>query len=306
MALLHDIQQELLNNAIGVGSILLKFRFLASKLDVDILEEWVQYETEGYPNNVPVPDYRLAQITYTGTFSGIAQQINNVSIPSQLIEKFAGKEWLTYQIRDGLLVIDNRLNAASDTGHFAIDSSNLKLILQNKIYQGMSIVEINNRIDTGEFTGVQQAVRAKALDFALKLEKQVPAASEIFVGNKSIRISASEQENVTHLTQKVFLGDVTSIHADVGSAIAFSVIKGSRASLTEALEAAGMSSTDAKEFSEIAGDESPPSATQPIGKKTENWLKKKLKGSTAEFWHLGKATAREVIVDALKQYYGLM
>ena len=125
MAPIHDIQAALLDDKIGVGTILLKLRFLASKLDADILEEWVRHETEGYPNGTLIPDYRVAQITYTGTFADIARQIHNVSIPSHLIEKFAGKEWVTFEIRDGLPLIDSQLQGNSN---FAVDSSNLKLI----------------------------------------------------------------------------------------------------------------------------------------------------------------------------------
>ncbi len=134
MALLHKIQAALLDEKVGVGTILLKLRFLASKLDADILEEWVQHETEGYPVDALIPEYHIAQITYTETYADIAKQINNVSIPGHLIAKFAGKKWLTFEIRDGLPVIDSQLDNIGEDGHFAIDSSNRKLILQDKTY----------------------------------------------------------------------------------------------------------------------------------------------------------------------------
>ena len=306
MPLLHDIQAALLDDKLGVGSILLKLRFLASKLDANILEEWVQHETEGYPTDARVPDYRIAQITYTGTFADMVKQIKNVSIPGHSIEKFAGKKWLSFEIREGLPVIDSQLENISEDGYFAIDSSNLKLILQDKIYKGMAIVEIDNRIDTGAFTRVQQAVRAKALDFSLKLEKQVPAAAEISVGQTGGAITPTEQENVKHLTQQIFYGDVTNIHADSGSAVTLNVIKGDTSSLTKALEEAGFPSGEAKELAEIAGKEGPQDEMQPLGTNVQEWMRDKLKGGAAEAWGIGKSVARDVIIGALKQYYGLM
>ncbi len=305
MALLHDIQATLLDDKIGVGSVLLKLRVLASKLDADILEEWVHHETEGYPTNARIPDYRIAQITYTGTFADIAKQINNVSIPSHLIEKFAGKKWVTYEIRDGLPFIDSRLENIGKDGHFAIDSSNLKLILQDKIYEGIAIVEISNRIDTGAFTRIQHAVRAKTLDFALKLEKQVPAAAEISVEQTGGAITPTEQENVKHLTQQVFYGDVTNIHADYGSAVTLNVTKGDTSSLAKALEAAGFPSGEAKELAEIAGKEAPQDEMKPLGTNVQEWLKDKLKDGAVDAWGIGKSVARELIIEALKQFYGL-
>ena len=306
MALLHDIQTALLDDKIGVGSILLKLRFLASRLDADILEEWVQHETEGYPVDARIPDYRIAQVTYTGTFADVAKQINNVSIPGHLIEKFAGKEWVSLEIREGLPVIDSQLENIREDRHFAIDSSNLKLILQDKIYKGMAIVEISNRIDTGAFTRIQQAVRAKTLDFALKLEKQVPVAAGISVGKTGGAITSIEQENIKHLTQQIFYGDVTNILANSGSAVMLNVVKGDTSSLAKALEAAGIPSGEAEELAEIANQEAPQNEMQPLGTNVQEWLRNKLKGGAVEAWGIGKSVARQVISEALKQYYGLM
>ena len=306
MPLLHDIQAALLDDTFSVGSILFKLHFLASKLDADILEEWVQHETEGYPSGARIPDYRIAQITYTGTFADLAKRINNVSIPSHLIEKYAGKEWLRFEIRDGLPVIDSQLDNMGEDSHFAIDSSNLKLLLQGKIYKGMAIVEIDNRIDTGAFTRIQHAVRAKTLDFTLKLEKQVPAAADISVGHTGGAITLTEQENVKHLTQQIFYGNVTNIHADSGSAVTLNVIKGDTSSLAQALEQAGLTAGEAKELAEIAGKEGPHDETQPLGTNVQEWLRDRLKGGTAEAWGIGKSLARDVIIESLKQYYGLI
>ncbi|MDF1727364.1 MAG: hypothetical protein P1U53_06410, partial [Sulfitobacter sp.] len=69
MPLIHDIQTALLDENASVGPMLLKLRFLAAKLDADILEEWVQHEAEGYPDDVDVPEYRQASITCTGSFA---------------------------------------------------------------------------------------------------------------------------------------------------------------------------------------------------------------------------------------------
>lgn len=306
MALLHDIQAALLDDTIGVGSALLKLRFLAARLDADILEEWVQHEIEGYPDDAPIPDYRIAQVTYKGTFADMAWQLNDVSIPGHLIAKFAGEQWVKYAIREGLPVIDSRLKDASDGGHFAVDSSNLKLILQGKIYEGMAIIDISNRIDTGAFTHIQQAVRAKALDFALKLEKQVPAAADISVEQMSSAITPTEQEDIKHLTQQTFYGDVTNIHADAGTTVTLNVIKGDASSLVKALEAAGIPSGEAKELVEIAGREAPQNDKEPLGANAQQWLTDKLKGGAVEAWGIGKSVAREVIIQAVKQYYGLM
>ncbi len=211
MPLIHDIQTALLDENASVGAMLLKLRFLAAKLDTDILEEWVQYEAEGYPYTANLPEYRIAHITYTGTFVDMVRQLNNVSIPGALVARHAGDQWVKMQIRDGLPLIESQLKQSTLKNHFGIDCSNLKVLLQGKIYPGMSIVDINSRIDTGAFARIQHAVRAKTLDFTLKLEKQIPAVMDIEVGARPIEISSDDQKSVEHLTQHIFYGDVTNI-----------------------------------------------------------------------------------------------
>lgn len=220
MPLIHDIQTALLDENARVGPILLKLRFLAAKLDADILEEWVQHEAEGYSNGIDVPEYRKANITYTGTFTNVARQFSNVSIPSGLISSIAGDQWVNHQIREGLPLIESQISSMKDGSHFGIDCSNLKVILQDKIYKGMDIIEINSRIDTGELSRVQHAVRAKTLDFTLKLEKHVPSVSEIEVGSAAVKMSSHEQRNIENLTQNIFYdvrGDVTNIQSSAGA-----------------------------------------------------------------------------------------
>jgi AbiTii len=92
MALLTEIQASLMQQGQQIGPILLKLRFLASRLGSGPLEEWVKHESEGYPRATEVPDYRRIAVSYTGTFFGpFGSGIENAPIPPFLIEKFCGK-----------------------------------------------------------------------------------------------------------------------------------------------------------------------------------------------------------------------
>jgi hypothetical protein len=70
MTVLTEVQASLIQQDQQIGPILLKLRFLASRLGSGPLEEWVKHETEGYPRATEVPDYRRIAVSYTGTFSG--------------------------------------------------------------------------------------------------------------------------------------------------------------------------------------------------------------------------------------------
>lgn len=301
MALIHDLQAELLNEEKSVGFVLLKLKFLASKLGVDVLDDWVQNEIEGYPPDIPVPEYRETTITYTGTFVDIAKQLNNVPIPTHLVKEHAGEVWTKYQIRSSLSLIDQQMKEKGDR-KFGIDASNLALLLQNKVYNGMAIVEIRSNIDIGSFLNIQHTVRARALDFVLKLEKEIPSVKDIEVGGKPTDVSAAQLEKVTHLTQQIIHGGVTNITA-TGDAVNLhvNVKKGDVTSLIEALVSQGIAAQDAKELAEIARVEPDKLSAQA----TESWLQGKIKEGAVGAWSIGVDVAKQVISSALKGFFGI-
>ncbi|MGY2904674.1 AbiTii domain-containing protein [Bradyrhizobium sp. URHC0002] len=64
MSILREIQAAILQENPDLGTILLKLRFLASRLGSEPLEDWVKYEAEGYPRDADVPEYRVAGLSY--------------------------------------------------------------------------------------------------------------------------------------------------------------------------------------------------------------------------------------------------
>src|SRR5688572_7880440 len=99
MSILREIQAELLSDKAELSTILLKMRFLASRLGSEPLEDWVRFESEGYPPDVELPQYRIVGVSYKGTWSGPYNSgINNAPIPGYLIEKYASKAWTHYKV----------------------------------------------------------------------------------------------------------------------------------------------------------------------------------------------------------------
>lgn len=153
MGLLHEIQASLLNDNSAIGPILLKLRFLAARLGSDVLEDWVLHEMNGYPQNIPVPDYRTAPISYSGTFSNGFQTLNNIAISEYHIKKLAGESWLHIDIRDPLSVIDGIVADISDDPKkkqkYGISTGNLRLLLQNKLYDNLPMIEMYSEFSPG-------------------------------------------------------------------------------------------------------------------------------------------------------------
>lgn len=83
--LLYQIIADLLDDSSSVGSALLKLRFLASRLESEPLEDWVQHEIEGYEKDRAVPDYRRVGVIYRGTLTDGHRVMSDIPIPIHLV-----------------------------------------------------------------------------------------------------------------------------------------------------------------------------------------------------------------------------
>ena len=52
-----------------LGQVLLRLRLLAARIGSQPLAEWVRHESEGYPHDAELPDYRFIPVSYTANFS---------------------------------------------------------------------------------------------------------------------------------------------------------------------------------------------------------------------------------------------
>ena len=174
MSLLREIQASLIE-AQPIGPVLLKLRFLASRLGSVPLEEWVKHESEGYPSDVALPDYRKVGVSYVGTFSGpFGSGIRNAPIPPYLIEKHAGRHWTSYEIRQSVSSVDDLIAAAKGKGSLHIDAANLMLLLQGHVYPDYACNGVSGTISKASLVELQNAVRSKVLELTISAGKIDP------------------------------------------------------------------------------------------------------------------------------------
>ena len=70
MNLLEDIQNAAADSSSDVETLLRKCKILAARLNNQQLEDWLIWESNGYPEDVPVPKYRVWQLQVRGNFLG--------------------------------------------------------------------------------------------------------------------------------------------------------------------------------------------------------------------------------------------
>lgn len=307
MGLLREIQSSLLQQGQEIGPILLKLRFLASRLGSAPLEDWVRHESEGYPSEVTVPSYRKLGVSYKATFSGpFGSGIRNAPIPPFLIEQHAGPQWTLYEVRQSVAAIDELVrDSGKPSGTLQINAANLILLLQGKVYEGYACNSVTGLISKASLKEIQNAVRARVLELTIQLEKSIPAAADIDLG-PSRDTSMKEAEKVTKITQQIVHGNVTTISNSGDKAIFhFNNTERDSRALLQALVDAGIERVDAEEFSKIVAEEPGGTKDDPFGERAKGWILKNLNKAADGTWKIGLAAATSVLTEATLKYYGL-
>lgn len=302
MSILREIQAAVLKEEPDLGTVLLKLRFLASRLGSEPLEDWVKYEAEGYPRNVEVPSYRIVGVTYRGTWSGpFGSGIQNAPIPPLLVEKYAGKSWIDYKVRESIAGVQAMVSGGGEIG---IDASNLILRLQGKIYKDWACNSISGEVSMISVKEIKQAVRSRILEFTIELEKRLPAATEITLQDL-INKRSGNSAAVTQIFNQTVYGNVTHVTAIDGGRIALSIMAGDTLSMMSELVKVGLPENAAKEVAEIVAGEKPENADQPLGQRALAWFKENAPKAANEAWKVGADVLKDVLTEAALKFYGL-
>jgi hypothetical protein len=306
MGLLAQIQTALMDGQ-PIGPILLKLRYLASRLGSGDLEAWVKHESEGYPPGVELPSYRKVGVYYTANFNGpFGAQIRNAPIPSYLIQQFAGEQWNNYEIRQSVSSIDELLSGNNESGVLHIDAANLILLLQGNVYRGYACNSASCQISKASIVEIQNAVRTRALELTIQIEKSVPAASAVVIGSQADLPAQRETDKVTQITNQVIHGNYTNIsNSGYGAKFDLNISSNNTPSVVKALEGAGITHDDAEAIAKIFAQEMPESDVDPFGKKAKAWITKNIGKAANGTWKVGLAVATQILTEAASKYYGL-
>lgn len=306
MSLLHEIQAAVLNEDADLAPILLKLRLLASRIESQPLADWVRHESEGYPADAEVPDYRILPVSYKANFSGpLGSGIKNAPISPYLIEKFAGKQWVRYEMRESIAAVDDLLAHSTEGGSLGINAANLILLLQGKVYPDYACNSVTGTISRSALAAIRHSVRSRVLELTIELEKSIPEASSLSLGPAGA-IASKSAAAATQIANQIIYGNVTSVSTvGDGARIAVAIVERDAKGLVDYLSKLGLLEADAKELAELASSEEPESKTEPMGPKVRDWLVRNIKKAANGTWKMGVSVATDVIKEALLKYYGL-
>src|SRR5262249_36822253 len=126
VALLEDIQNSAVDANSDLGTLLRKGKLLAARLGIKPLEGWLLWESNGYPDNVPVPEYRIWPLEVKGHFFGsFGSGLRNAPIPSALLPDQVRKSYQNYECRQSIASIEATLRAENDGATVSVGTADL-------------------------------------------------------------------------------------------------------------------------------------------------------------------------------------
>ena len=302
MTLLEDIQNSAVSPDSDLGTVLRKCKVLAARLDNEPLENWIRWESEGYPEGVELPSYRVWPMVLKGKFTGrFGTGDTNIPIPSIAIPERFREEFSRYECRESVTSIGASLKM-DHTGLFQVPMGDLHVALGMNVYQNQ-----NCNLAWGEFSArnlveILNTVRNKILDFALALWKKDPKVGEL--GEKA------DDELQPQMINQIFNmtihgGSFGLIGNANSSSIEVNVRQYDFESLSDVLRKNGVSSEDIEELRRVLESDDKPSQPGRFGAGVSAWIEKMVGKAASGTWDIAAGTAGGFLSQVLTKYFGL-
>jgi hypothetical protein len=281
--------------------LLRKCKVLAARLDSELLENWLLWESNGYPEHVGVPDYRVWELQLKGHFFGpFGSGIQNAPIPLVCVPEEARKHYERYECRQSIASVEAALK--TDPATLQVSTGDLAVMLGTRVYQGQNCVQVWAEFGAGHLVELLNSVRNRILDFALAIGKVDPIAGEEGSGDANSPLKPSRITQI--FKTAVYGGSATLVGSASNSSLAFNVVTNDLASLENTLRQHGLPQEDIEELQRALAADGKPPAKDKFGPKVAAWMGKMIGKAADGSWQIGIAVAGELLFQAIAKYYG--
>jgi hypothetical protein len=295
MTLLEDIQNSAVDAKSDLGTLLRKCKLLAARLGSQPLEEWLVSESNGYLENVEVPEYRVWSLQIKGHFSGpFGSGLRNAPIPLSCIR------YDRYKCRQSIATIEDIL-AKTKGGMIQVSTSDLALVLGTKVYEHQNCLQAWAEFGTANLVELLNTVRNRILDFALAIWKEAPMAGESG-SNAAQQLGASKVTQIFNTT--VYGGSANLVGSAQGSSVSFRILTNDFTSLERVLRENGVGDEDIAELRTAIESDERPSSPERFGPRVSSWIAAMIKKAATGTWEIGVGAAGNLLGQAVSKFYG--
>lgn len=307
MKLINDIINELIDTDKSISSPLLKTKVLASRLQNDVLLNWVSNELKGYDNSSDLPDYRKYKGNITGTYINGHMQYNDQPVPTIGLKREFEEVLRSMDFNQSIASLEIlKGENKSGTLEHTFPAELTGLIQQNWRKMGnpyLQLINCKKSISVNAVVEILSYVRNNLLDFMLKIDSEFGNITEIE------ELKTKKEEIATIMNQTIINnsgdGNVVNTGEKANISASININKGSKDELVKHLQDIGLSKTDTAELVEIIDTEEPNFENKTFGQKVNNWTQKMLGKALDGSWNIGIGAAGNLIAEAIKAYYGM-
>ncbi len=302
MTLLEEIQNAAIDSKSDVGTLLRQCKVLAARLNNKPLENWVLWESNGYPESVSVPDYRIWRLSLRGHFvGGFGAQYRNAAVPLICLPKDTRLKYEHHETKQSIPNLENLLKNP-EAHSLRINTGDLNAVLGNKVFRGYHCMEVWAEVQMSEILEIINAVRNRILDFSLAVQKEFPMAGETALPGAK----AFDESKVTQIFQTIVNHGNANIAGKMNmSTTAINVTTNNLQSLKEVLLANGVAESDLAGLVEALNSEQKIASHMGYGPQVSSWIAKMTQKAANGTWEIGLAAAAALLAQAISKYYGV-
>ena len=302
MSLLDDILNAAINENVAVSALLMKCRLLAHRLGHEEFKQWVLWESDGYPEDAPLPDYRkvpanlkMNVATFRGIHSGLPVPVN--AIPDESINDFR-----EINFRAGIPSLE-RMSITDKPGALKVSRGGLAHTFQCMNQSADTkidgeILDLWQEISTGQIASICSTIRGRVLDFAVEIQKELPNAGELSGDSPA----AADRERLVSQVFHTTVSKGGSVNM-MGTAIDSTVIKitaGDFGGLSKVLADNGFSQENINLLKDAMDADKDGKPSDGFGPKVSEWLSKMM----AKVANRSLDGSVDFLIKAITQYYG--
>ena len=300
MILLEQLQEAAVDPNSDLGEVLRRCKVLAARLKSPPLEDWLLWESNGYPDDVDLPDYRVWPIVVKGHFSGpFGSEIRNATIPTICIPEEYREAATRFECRQSVATVSAMLeNLEGNT--FRIGGGDLAVILGNKVFHEQHCFQAWGESSKSCFTEVLNSVRNRILDFVLAIWREYDA-----VGNTGNSPAIDPQKATQIFNTTVHGGAANIVGTTRDSVVIQGLQSGDFNALSEALASSGVETQDLAELRKAIEADPTPSDANAFGPKVSEWIATMISKAASGSWKVGIGAGGSLLAGAIAKYYGL-
>ena len=301
MNLLEEIQEDAITASSNLGSVLRKCKVLASRLGSKELEDWLVWESNGYPEDILVPQYRVWSLQLKGNFVGPFGSLENVPISTAFLPEKDRRLYDAYEFRLSITTVESILKK-NETGMLQVDTKDMWLTLGRNVYRNMNCLQCWAEFSITSLEELLNEVRERILDFSLAVWKEQSKSDDI---NPNTLGSLSPNQ-VTHIfNTTVHNGSANVVGTANNSSIEFNIVPNDIEALYRVLKNNGVSEEDIVELKNAIAEDKPPQSPGQFGPKVSSWIAKMIQKASEGTWNIAIGVGANLLSEVLSKFYGL-